>query len=91
MLHAMKVLKRFWAGALIVSVHVHNRVTTRGLKDFKTPYEMIFDKKSDVSHLQVFGCRSWYENRDRKESTLDVRAFEAILIGYARSCHAYKL
>lgn len=61
MLSHKQLPKEFWAEALNVAVHVRNRVTTRGLGVRVTPYEVLYDRKPNLSYLRVFGCRSWYK------------------------------
>ena len=44
----------YWAEAVAAAAYLRNRVTTSPLGD-KTPYEMWYGKRPDVSHLRVFG------------------------------------
>ena len=57
MLHHKGLEKHFWAEALAVAVHVRNRVTTRGLRSTTTPYQLMFDRKPNLSYLRVSGSR----------------------------------
>ena len=91
MLQHKNLPKKFWAEALSVSMHVRNRVTTRGLDAKTTPYEMMFVRKPNMSYLRVFGSRCWYNVSKPHVDKLDPRAREAIMIGYARGIRGYKL
>lgn len=91
MMHHKDVSKIFWAEALSVAVHVRNRVTTRGLNSSTTPYQLMYSRKPNLSHLRVFGCRCWYKVGLQGADKLDPRARESILVGYARGSRGYKL
>ena len=91
MLHHKQLPKTFWAEALNVAVHVRNRVTTRGLSSRTTPYEILYDRKPNLSYLRVFGSRCWYHLRRSQVDKLDPRSREAVMIGYARGVRGYKL
>ena len=45
----------FWAKAVNTAVYLKNRSPTTAL-DGITPYECLFNRKPDVTHLRVFGC-----------------------------------
>mmetsp|Transcript_22144 Transcript_22144/g.28655 ORF Transcript_22144/g.28655 Transcript_22144/m.28655 type:complete len:235 (+) Transcript_22144:729-1433(+) len=82
MLIASKQPKTYWLEAARTALHVLDRVATPGIPKGKTPYEMWFKVKPDVSHLRVWGCTAyaWIDDMDRKE--LDDKALECILFGY---------
>ena len=58
MLHHAGMTTGFWSEAIHVAAHVLNRAPRSGL-NWKTPYELLFGRKPEVSHLRVFGCRAW--------------------------------
>ena len=91
MLHHKDLPKSFWAEALNTAAYVRNRVTTRGLSAKTTPYEVLFHRKPNLSHLRVFGCRCWYTVPRGDVDKLDKRARASIMIGYARGSRGYKL
>jgi hypothetical protein len=45
---------RLWAEALNAATYVHNRMPTKALGD-RTPYEVLYVVKRDVSQLRAFG------------------------------------
>lgn len=49
---------RFWAEAVRTSVYLINRMPTRSLPNGKMPFEMVFDKKPDLTQVKTFGCRT---------------------------------
>ena len=50
------LLTNYWAEAVATATYLRNRTTMSALKENKTPYEKWYERKSDVSHLRVFGC-----------------------------------
>ncbi len=81
----------FWAEALCTAAYIRNRVTSRALPRYKTPFHVWFGKAPDVAHLRVFGCRCWYKINKPDIRALDNRACEAMMLGYSTNQKAYKL
>jgi len=55
-----------------------------------TPKENFIGKKSDVSHLRVFGCIAYVHILDEKRSKLDPKAEKCIFIGYSLEQKKYR-
>ncbi len=91
MLFHRNVPEEFWAEALCTAAYIRNRVTTKSLPKNKTPFHIWLEKVPDVSHLRVFGSRCWYKINQPNLRSLDVRAREAMMLGYATNQKAYKL
>ena len=91
MLSHKQVSKRFWAEALATSVYVRNRVTSRALPVNTTPHHIWMNSTPNVGHLRVFGSKCWYTLPKLELRKLDLRAREAMLLGYAQHSKAYKL
>ena len=87
----MNVPKMFWAEAVNVATHVRNPMTTKSLGSNITPYEVMFERKPNVSYFREFGCKCFYHVRKELTDKLDERARQAIMIGYARGMRGYKL
>ena len=47
-----------WREAMKAASHLKNRTPTRTLED-KTPFEMWYGERPDVSHLRKLGCKVW--------------------------------
>ena len=47
--------KELWGEAILVACFLTNRSPTKALHFNKTPYEMWFNKKPNLSRLQIFG------------------------------------
>ncbi|CDF32368.1 unnamed protein product [Chondrus crispus] len=86
-----QVSKRFWAEALATSVYVRNRVTSRALPVNTTPHHIWMNSTPNVGHLRVFGSKCWYTLPRLELRKLDLRAREAMFLGYPQCSKAYKL
>ena len=92
---------RLWAEACRVAVYVRNRLPHSQLKQrqpepgkTKTPFEMLYNKKPLISHLQPFGSLCYIhipEDRRPAGSKLHPRAERAMFIGYTESPYIYKV
>lgn len=68
-----------WGEALYTSAFLTNRSATNALTDSRTPYEMWFGNKPDVSRIRVFGCAA-YAHIDKH---LRSKSKSLVMIGYA--------
>ena len=59
-----------WAEAARIAVYVQNRTPHRVLEN-KTPKEVFFEKKPEVSHLRIFGCPLYIHIPKEKRTKLD--------------------
>ena len=50
---------KFWTFAIEHAVFVRNRMPHKAL-DWKTPYELWYGKKPNLSSIRVFGCLAYY-------------------------------
>ena len=55
--------KFLWEEAIRHIVYIKNRTSTRALEHFKTPYEVFWGRKPDLSHLEIWGSRVWVLDR----------------------------
>ena len=72
---------QFWAEALAALIHVWNRCPSAALNG-KTPYEMWFKQKPDVSHLRVWGCLAYVHIQKDKRKGFSPHMEKGIFIGY---------
>lgn len=78
--------KFLWSEAVICAVYLTNRSPTKALQGVnlnKTPAELWFDKKPDVSKLKVFGCIAYTHVPKEKRGKLDMKSQKNVLVGYA--------
>jgi len=57
----------------------------------KTPFEIYYSRKSNVSYFKVFGCKYFGLNTKGNLGKFDPKSFEAIFVGYSNTCKAYKV
>jgi len=83
--------KYFWADAIHIVCYTLNRVLIRPILK-KNPYELYKGRKSNISHLRVFGSKCFILN-DSKDSLgkFDAKANEAIFLGYSLHDKAYSV
>ena len=84
LLHHSCLPHQFWAQAYHTAAHIRNRCLTVGGDATKTPYEMFFDKKPDVSGFLVFGCRCMVHlaSPQQVDKKLGMKSVPAFMIGY---------
>ena len=70
----------FYADAQLTAAYIHNR--TVHSKDDITPYQHIYGKKPDISHLRPFGCVAYAHIPAELRSKLDPPAVRCRLLGY---------
>ncbi|MGV7927279.1 hypothetical protein PJO48_29970, partial [Mycobacterium kansasii] len=56
MLNSMKLSRNLWAEAVNTACYIINRVYT-SKSDYKTAYELWFEKKPTVKYFRVFGSK----------------------------------
>ena len=58
----------------------------------KTPYELYFGRKPNISHLYDFGCKCYVHNNDKDNlDKFDPKSDEACFIGYSLSSKAFRM
>ncbi|GJT30096.1 retrovirus-related pol polyprotein from transposon TNT 1-94 [Tanacetum coccineum] len=79
-----------WAKAVATACYTHNRSLIR-LRHKKTPYELLHDRKPDLSYLYVFGALCYPTNDNEDLGKLKSKADVGIFIGYAPTKKAYQI
>ena len=81
----------FWGEALASFIHVWNRVSTSAVTG-KTPYEVFYKEKPDVSRLRVWGCVSYVhiQKDKRPHGSLGSHMEKCIFIGYPEGYKGWK-
>jgi transposase InsO family protein len=69
-----------WGEAVNTANYLKNKSPTAN-KD-KTPWELFFGKKPDLSNLRPFGCEAFVHIPKTKRSKLDDTAEKGIMVGY---------
>ncbi|KAM7494813.1 hypothetical protein LguiB_029422 [Lonicera macranthoides] len=78
----------WWGEILLTVCHILNRVPK--IKSNLSPYEILNNKRPNISYLRVWGCLSFVRIPDPKRSKLASRAYECVFIGYAINSKAYR-
>ena len=81
----------YWAEAVATAVHIKNRTPTTALKEDKTPFEMWYEKKPNVTNLKVFGCVAYAHIPETQRQKLDKKSEKLRFIGYSREHKGYRL
>ncbi|GKC88233.1 retrovirus-related pol polyprotein from transposon TNT 1-94 [Tanacetum coccineum] len=81
MLIFLKATLFLWAEAINTACYTHNRSLIR-LQYNKTPYELMHDKKPDLSFLHVFGSLCYPTNDSEDLGKLNAKADIGIFVGY---------
>lgn len=88
MLHASGLPKSLWGEAIAHAVWLKNRTSTRALGT-KTPYEMLYKSRPDLSNLPVWGSRVKVHTTDG--SKLDMRAKDGRWVGYDKDSNGHRI
>lgn len=83
MLLGSSLKKTFWFEAVCTAVYLINRSPTSALSDMKTPAEMWYGFKPDLSKLRIFGCVAYlHKPKDKTDGKFDARSKKCIMLGY---------
>jgi len=85
MLHDSGLPKFLWAEAFNAATYVHNRTPTKALGG-RTPFEVLYGTKPELSHLRAFGAPC--KERLRK---LDDQATMCFFVGYKYEGGGYRV
>ncbi len=90
MLNEHNLPEYFWAEAVNTSCYVINRTIVRKGLD-KTPYEILKNKRPNVSYFKVFGCKCFILNDKDNLGKFDAKSDEGIFLGYSLHSKAYRV
>ncbi|GJT20552.1 putative ribonuclease H-like domain-containing protein [Tanacetum coccineum] len=90
MLIYAKALLFLWAEAVAIACYTQNRSILR-LRYGKTPYELLHDRKPDLSYFHVFGALCYPTNDSENLAKLQAKADIGIFIRYTPKKKAYRI
>nr|GEU43305.1 retrovirus-related Pol polyprotein from transposon TNT 1-94 [Tanacetum cinerariifolium] len=79
-----------WAEAIHTACYTQNRSLIR-LRYNKTPYNLMRDKKPDLSYIHVFGSLCYPTNDSEDLGKLDAKANIGIFVGYAPAKKGFRI
>ncbi|GJY58020.1 retrovirus-related pol polyprotein from transposon TNT 1-94 [Tanacetum coccineum] len=90
MLIFFKALMFLWAEAVATACYTQNRSLIHTLHN-KTPYELVHDKKPDLTFFRVFSALCYPINDSKDLGKLQPTADIGIFVGYAPSKKGYRI
>ncbi|PBK89303.1 hypothetical protein ARMGADRAFT_902501, partial [Armillaria gallica] len=72
----------FLANAILTVAYLYMRLPNSTIPKGTTPFEQLYSKKPDLSHLQVWGCHCWVHIPWEKCTKGGPKMFEAIFVQY---------
>ena len=78
-----------WGECVQTVAYLKDRTPTRTLKD-KTPYEMYYGQKPDLSHLHEIRCKAFVLIQSKDRPKIYNRSIECMLIGYSVNSKAFR-
>ena len=79
----------FWPFAILTAVHLKNRVPHANLPSDKTPFELWYKYKPNLSHLRPFGAPCTSRILSNTLSKFAARGESGRFLGYARDAKGY--
>lgn len=67
MLADADINRNFWSKAIATAAYLNNRSPKTDL-DEKTPFQVWYNQKPEISHLWVFGSKAYALNLSRKKN-----------------------
>lgn len=80
----------FWAEATACATYILNRTLTSSVKD-KTPYEVWYGRKPNLSHIRIFGCDAHVHVAKEGRSKFESKSVKCQLVGYCEDQKAFRL
>jgi hypothetical protein len=74
--------KALWAELIRTACYIKNRVPSSTNANFKSSYEMLFNRPPSIDHLRVIGSKCFSNKTGKQLGKLEERAIECLLVGY---------
>jgi Reverse transcriptase (RNA-dependent DNA polymerase) len=87
LLFSANLPKVYWSYAVLAGCYLINRLPCRVL-GFQSPFEILYNRKANISHLRVFGCICFVHSQNAGK--LDHHAKKCIFVGYSPTQKGYK-
>ena len=89
MLNDAKLPFRLWAEAAVTACYIRNRSPVSNMH--KTPWELFYNSKPDVSHMRAFGSRAYVHVPKELRKKLDSHTQVGYMVGYAANTKGYRI
>ena len=74
----------FWSLTKTSFSHVKNLFPKNTNKGYISPYEFDYNKIPDVSHLRIWGCKSWsHIHKEKRAKNFNSKALVGYFVGYS--------
>jgi hypothetical protein len=90
MLSEYNVSDTFWAEAINTACHGSNRLYCHRLLK-KTSYELLIERKPNISYFWVFGCKCYILKKGTRLSKFQIKCDEEFLVGYSLNSKVYRV
>lgn len=77
--------KSLWAEMVRTSCYIKNRLPTAANHKFQSPYEKLFRRQPEISHLKIIGSTCYNHQTGKISGKLNERSSEGLLVGYETS------
>lgn len=77
-----RLTKPLWAELVRTSCYIKNRLPCSSNEQFKSAYEMLFNRPPSLSHLRIIGSTCYSNKTGKNVGKLDERADKCLLVGY---------
>ena len=89
MLATSKLDQYMWGAAIVTANYLRNRSPCKSI-NFKTPYELVYNKLPALAHLKVFGCKAFPLILNQEKSKFQPTAqANCVMVGYDESDGIY--
>ncbi len=78
-----------WGEAVAYAAYILNRIPS--IKTEKSPFETWTSRKPNVSHIRIFGSRTFVHIPDAKRTKLEAKCVEGVLVGFCENTKAYRI
>ncbi|THH04572.1 hypothetical protein EW146_g10142 [Bondarzewia mesenterica] len=79
-----------WGECYQMAAYLHSFIPSRFLNG-KTPFELLYSTKPNLSHLCEFGCHAFVLIQNHYNPKINNRSIECILVGYSFNFKSYHL
>ncbi|GAA0138952.1 hypothetical protein LIER_42558 [Lithospermum erythrorhizon] len=76
---------------MCANYYISNKQVSIAFFEYKSPFQLLFDKEPSYQHLKSFGCLCYAVNHAPGRTKFDSRSQPCIFIGYPFGKKAYKL